>query len=48
MDVFLAYPATLVRAPLFVYGLTRRTFVWGGRRYRWRSKFDVAIVGRRQ
>ena len=44
----LAYPATLVQVPLFVYGFTRRTFVWGGRRYRWRSKFDVEIVGSRQ
>lgn len=40
----LAYPATLAQVPLFVYGLTRRTFVWGGRRYRWRSKFDVEVV----
>lgn len=42
--VLLAYPATLVQVPLFAYGLVRRTFVWGGRRYRWRSKFDVRIV----
>lgn len=41
----LAYPATLVQVPLFVYGIARRTFVWGGRRYQWRSKFDVEIVG---
>lgn len=40
----LAYPATLVQVPLFAYALARRTFVWGGRRYRWRSKFDVEIV----
>ncbi|WP_425604202.1 glycosyltransferase [Halobellus salinisoli] len=40
----LAYPATLVQVPLFAYALSRRTFVWGGRRYRWRSKFDVEIV----
>ena len=40
----LAYPATLVQVPLFVYGLARRTFVWGGRRYRWRSKYDVSVV----
>lgn len=40
----LAYPATLLQAPVFVYGLARRTFVWGGRRYRWRSKFDVTVV----
>lgn len=40
----LAYPATLLQVPLFVYGIARRTFVWGGRRYRWRRKFDVEIV----
>lgn len=40
----LAYPATLLQVPLFVYGAVRRTFVWGGRRYRWRGKFDVDIV----
>jgi hypothetical protein len=40
----LAYPATLVQVPLFAYALARRTFVWGGRRYRWRSKYDVEIV----
>jgi hypothetical protein len=28
------------------YGLARRTFVWGGRRYRWREKFDVEVVER--
>lgn len=42
--VLLAYPATIVQVPLFVYGLARRTFVWGGRRYRWRAKFDVRVV----
>ena len=40
----LAYPATLVQVPLFAYALARRTFVWGGRRYRWRSKFDVEVI----
>ena len=44
----LASPATLVQVPLFAYGLARRTFVWGGRRYRWRSKFDVEVIGRLQ
>jgi hypothetical protein len=28
------------------YGLARRTFVWGGRRYRWREKFDDFDVER--
>lgn len=40
----LAYPALLLLLPLFAYGVGRRTFVWGGRRYRWRSKFDVRVV----
>lgn len=42
--VLLAYPATLCQVPLFAYALARRTFVWGGRRYRWRSKFDVDVL----
>jgi hypothetical protein len=41
----LAYPAALAALPLGVYATGRRTFVWGGRRYRWRSKFDVEVVG---
>lgn len=40
----LAYSATLLQVPLFVCGIVRRTFVWGGRRYRWRGTFDVEIV----
>jgi hypothetical protein len=40
----LGVPATLAWVPMFAYGLARRTFVWGGRRYRWRSKFDVEVV----
>ncbi|WP_336346104.1 hypothetical protein [Halalkalicoccus ordinarius] len=40
----LAYPAVFVFVPLIVYALARRTFVWGGRRYRWRRKFDVTIL----
>ncbi|AHG04794.1 glycosyl transferase [Halobacterium sp. DL1] len=39
----LAYPAMLASLPLLVYAHARRTFVWGGRRYRWRSKFDVEV-----
>lgn len=39
----LAYPSTLCQIPLFAYGLARRTFVWGGRRYRWVDKFDVRV-----
>ena len=40
----LAYPALLVQVPLTGYALARRTFVWGSRRYRWRSTFDVDVV----
>ncbi|MFC7199660.1 glycosyltransferase [Halospeciosus flavus] len=40
----LAYPAILVQVPLMAYALGRRTFVWGGRRYRWHSKFHVEVV----
>jgi len=39
----LAVPATLVNLPLMAYALARRTFVWGGRRYCWRSMFDVEV-----
>jgi hypothetical protein len=42
--VLLAYPAMMLQVPLFAYGMARRTFVWGGRRYRWPGKFDVRIV----
>ncbi|MFB6120806.1 MAG: glycosyltransferase family 2 protein [Halobacteriaceae archaeon] len=42
---FLLYPAVLAQAPLTAYVLARRTFVWGGRRYRWHSKFDVEVLG---
>ncbi|WP_293029634.1 glycosyltransferase family 2 protein [Natronococcus sp.] len=38
-----AYPVVLAAVPLFVYGLARRSFVWGGRRYRWHDKFDVTV-----
>lgn len=40
----LAYPAVFVFVPLVLYGLARRTFVWGGRRYRMQGKFDVTVV----
>lgn len=41
----LAYPSVMVSVPFLAYALARRTFVWGGRRYRWRSLFDVEVVG---
>ncbi|WP_231189612.1 glycosyltransferase [Haladaptatus sp. DYF46] len=40
----LAYPALFVFVPLVLYAYTCRTFVWGGRQYRWRGKFDVTVV----
>jgi hypothetical protein len=40
----LAYPAVFVFVALIPYALARRTFVWGGRRYRWRGKFNVTVV----
>lgn len=40
----LAVPATVLAVPLAIYGLRRRTFEWGGRRYEWHSMFDVEIV----
>ena len=40
----LASPAVFAFVPLVPYALARRTIVWGGRRYRWRSKFDVEVV----
>ena len=39
----LAAPGVLIAPPLMAYALARRTFVWGGRRYRWRSMFDVSV-----
>ncbi len=42
--VLLAFPSAVVQAPLLVYALARRTFVWGGRRYRWRGRHDVVVV----
>ncbi|MDB2240117.1 glycosyltransferase [Halorubrum ezzemoulense] len=39
----LAAPGVLIAPPLMAYAFARRTFVWGGRRYRWRSLFDVEV-----
>ena len=39
----LAGPGVLLAPPLMAYAFARRTFVWGGRRYRWRSMFDVSV-----
>jgi glycosyltransferase involved in cell wall biosynthesis len=42
----LAAPAVLASVPLTAYAHARRTFLWGGRRYRWRGKFDVEVLER--
>jgi len=39
----LAGPGVIASPVLLAYALARRTFVWGGRRYRWRSMFDVEV-----
>ncbi|ODR80540.1 glycosyl transferase [Haladaptatus sp. W1] len=39
----LAYPSVLIQLPLLLYGISRTSFVWAGRRYEWRSKFDVDV-----
>jgi len=39
----LAGPSVIVSPAFLAYALARRTFVWGGRRYRWRSMFDVDV-----
>ena len=39
----LAGPSVIVSPVFLAYALARRTFVWGGRRYRWRSMFDVDV-----
>ena len=41
----LAGPAVLAMPALLAYAFGRRTFVWGGRRYRWAAKYDVDVVG---
>lgn len=40
----LGWPALVTGPVLLAYALARRTFVWGGRRYRWHSMFDVEVV----
>jgi hypothetical protein len=40
----LAVPVALLIMPLAVYALARSEFTWAGRRYRWRSKFNVQVV----
>jgi hypothetical protein len=44
LSALLAVPALMTALPLGLYASVRDTFVWGGRRYRWRSKFDVDVL----
>jgi len=44
VSVLLTVPALMAAIPLGLYAIVRDTFVWGGRRYRWRSKFDVEVL----
>ncbi|WP_224447440.1 glycosyltransferase family A protein [Haloprofundus salilacus] len=40
----LAYPSALFVPLAFCYAVVVPTFRWNGRRYRWRSTFDVTVV----
>lgn len=40
----LAFPSLLSGLPILGYSLLRPEFRWGGRTYRWHSKFDVEVV----
>jgi len=43
-SLLLTVPALAAAVPLGVYAFARDTFVWGGRRYHWHSKFDVDVL----
>lgn len=43
-SLLLTVPALAAAVPLGLYAFARDTFVWGGRRYRWHSKFAVEFV----
>jgi hypothetical protein len=43
-SLLLTVPALAVAVPLGLYAFARDTFVWGGRRYRWHSKFSVEVL----
>lgn len=44
VSLLLTVPALVAAVPLGVYAFARDTFVWGGRQYRWNSKFDVEVL----
>lgn len=39
----LIYPSVIFVLPFVLYAVLKRTFVWGGRRYRWVSKLEVEV-----
>ncbi len=43
-SLLLTVPALVAAVPLGLYAFTRDTFVWGGRRYRWHSKYAVEVL----
>ncbi|MEZ3163062.1 glycosyltransferase [Halorubrum sp. RMP-47] len=44
VSLLLTVPALVAAVPLGLYAFARDTFVWGGRRYKWHSKFDVEVL----
>jgi len=43
-SLLLTMPALVAAAPLGLYAFARDTFAWGGRRYRWHSKYAVEVL----
>jgi len=43
-SLLLPVPAVVAAVPPGLYAFTRDTFVWGGRRYRWHSKYAVEVL----
>lgn len=40
----LALPTAVLQGPLLLYALSRQTFRWGSRRYRWRDRHEVRVL----
>jgi hypothetical protein len=45
-SVALSFPSFVVVPLAIVVGLLAPAFEWGGRRYRWRGRFEVSVLGR--
>jgi hypothetical protein len=43
-SLLLTVPALVAAVPPGVYAFARDTFVWGGRRHRWHSKYAVEVL----